>query len=454
MKPAPTLLYVDCRPDDGIEGRRLAGMRRYAAGRGWRVETLELGTATPDALREALDRLHPVGCVAECWEPEWALPPAAFGKVPVVYFSPLEGPRWRHARSIECDEAAVARMAFRELSADEPPAYAVVTFWKKACWARERVEAFLACCREAGADCTVSCFSALTDEDRLRRAEQMVPWAAALPHRCAVFAVNDWCAHSTALALSKAGRPFPRTVTLVGADGAGPTLVPGDFSETVSSIRLDHEQAGYLAAKALSAFAAKEGSRKREMKGGSQMEGRASREIMGAACAANSFGGKAATLHCGEAAPSLPAGRAPSLPPQAATPSLQRWEDGTAVFPPLLVDRRPSTRGHGRREPHILKAMDMIRREACDGLTAAVLAGRFHGSRRLFDLRFREAMGHSPLDEILNVRLERAMELLVRTDLPVAVVAQKSGFQSEGSFWKLFKKRTGLAPLPFRKARR
>ena len=61
-----------------------------------------------------------------------------------------------------------------------------------------------------------------------------------------------------------------------------------------------------------------------EMKGAAQMEGRASREMVGAACAANSFGGKAATLHCGEAAPSLPAGRAPSLPPKAARHSLFR----------------------------------------------------------------------------------------------------------------------------------
>ena len=128
MKPVPTLLYVDCRPDDGIEGRRLAGMRRYAAGRGWRVETLELGNVTPDTLKDALDRHHPIGCVAECWEPKWALPPAAFGGVPVVYFSPPEDPRWRGALRVECDEAAVARLAFKELSAGEPPAYAVVTF--------------------------------------------------------------------------------------------------------------------------------------------------------------------------------------------------------------------------------------------------------------------------------------------------------------------------------------
>lgn len=96
----------------------------------------------------------------------------------------------------------------------------------------------------------------------------------------------------------------------------------------------------------------------------------------------------------------------------------------------------------------------MIRREACDGLTVATLAARFPGTRRLFDMRFREAAGHSALDEIINVRLARAMELLAGTDLPIAAVANFSGFKTELEFWKLFSKRVGMPPLGFRNARR
>jgi transcriptional regulator GlxA family with amidase domain len=69
-------------------------------------------------------------------------------------------------------------------------------------------------------------------------------------------------------------------------------------------------------------------------------------------------------------------------------------------------------------------------------------------------MRFREAAGHSALDEILNVRLARAMELLVHTDIPIASVAHFSGFNTELEFWKLFSKRTGMPPLRFRDARR
>jgi hypothetical protein len=121
-----TILYVDCQMDIGIERRRLEGLRRYADARKWRVETLEHDKCTPDALREALARIRPVGCAAECWRPGISLPPALFGRVPVVYFGRQDGPGWRNALSVECDDASVARLAFEELSATNPPAYAVV----------------------------------------------------------------------------------------------------------------------------------------------------------------------------------------------------------------------------------------------------------------------------------------------------------------------------------------
>ena len=460
----PTILYVDYSHGVDSDRRRLDGMRRYAAARDWRVETLNHADCSPAALREAIARIRPIGCLAECWCPDTALRPALFGRTPVVYFSPPERPGWRNARGVTCDEAAVARMAFEELSAGNPPSYAVLSCWKKERWARERIDAFRECCRKAGADCTVSYFTARNASECPMRAKLMIPWAAALPPHCAVFTVNDCCARCAAKAIAAAGRSFPRTVTLVGADGAEPAQ-DRDILETISTVRLDFEFAGYLAAKALCAFAANEelrsvqneGSRKREIKGAAyaaneglrsvQNEGSRKREIKGAAYAANemsphcgaaasSFGGNA-TLHCGNAAPSLPPQEAPSL-----------------VFPPLIVERRKSTRGHGRREPRILEAMEMIRREACDGLTVAALAARFHGTRRLFDMRFREAAGHSALDEILNVRLERAMELLAHTDIPIASVAHFSGFNTELEFWKLFRKRTGMPPLRFRSERR
>ena len=422
---APTILYVDCHLYSGIDRRRLDGLRRYVVARKWRVETLEHKDCSPAALREALARLRPIGCVAECWPPTTALRPAAFGRVPVVYFEPLDGPGWRHAHGITCDNAAVGRMAFEELSSTSPPAYAVVSCGRDRRWARERTAAFLKCCRKVGADCNVAHFPFEREDEFEACVSRMVPWVAALPHRCAVFAVNDLFALAVARAMAAAGRTFPRSLTLVGADGDDPPPWDRELAETISTVRLDFELGGYLAAKALSAFAANEGLRS------AQNEGSREREMKGAAYAANEM-----SLHCGATAPSLPPQEAPS-----------------SVFPPILVERRKSTRGYGRREPRILEAMDMIRREACDGLTAAELAARFRGTRQLFDLRFREAMGHSPLDEIIHVRLERVLELLSQPDFPISAIADFCGFRSERVLQKHFRSRFHTSMRAWRKAR-
>ena len=59
--------------------------------------------------------------------------------------------------------------------------------------------------------------------------------------------------------MDEAGRSFPRTMTLVGADGAWQPPWFKELAETISSVRLDFEFAGYLATKALGASAANEG---------------------------------------------------------------------------------------------------------------------------------------------------------------------------------------------------
>ena len=127
---------------------------------------------------------------------------------------------------------------------------------------------------------------------------------------------------------------------------------------------------------------------------------------------------------------------------------------GGATFGPLLVERRKSTRGRGRREPWVLESVDMIRREACDGLSAEALARRFPVSRNLFERRFREAMGHSVLDEIIHVRMQRVFDLLARPDFPIGAIADFSGFGCGYGLRKLFRSRTGMSLREWRKTRR
>ncbi len=127
------------------------------------------------------------------------------------------------------------------------------------------------------------------------------------------------------------------------------------------------------------------------------------------------------------------------------------YGDGRVVaIGPMLAVRRESTGGRGRRDPHVLEAVEIIRREACNGLTVAQLAARIPGSRRLLDLRFREAMGHSVHDEILQVRLERVFDLLRRPDVRIGAIADFSGFALH-QLDKVFRVRFGCSLRAWRK---
>ena len=54
-------------------------------------------------------------------------------------------------------------------------------------------------------------------------------------------------------------------------------------------------------------------------------------------------------------------------------------------------------------------------------------------------------MGHSVLDEILHVRMEKVMALLLRPDVPIGAIASLCGFGSDIELRALFRRRFGIS---------
>ena len=59
------------------------------------------------------------------------------------------------------------------------------------------------------------------------------------------------------------------------------------------------------------------------------------------------------------------------------------------------------------------------------------------------DIRFRRATGHSILDEIHAVQLERAQQLARNPNLPLKAISDFCGFTNPNSLRKFFRKATG-----------
>ena len=381
-----TVLYLSMIARSPSHVAKFDGIRRYCSSRGWEAVAVSRDEASAAALPALLRQYRPVGCVVDGIARHGDLPPRFFRGVPVSYIgypSDLAG----NKPNFVFDPAAIAAAAFRDLSASRPAGYAVVGHPNPLLWSRRRVAAFRAAAFAAGAKCLTfpsrAHFKPESGESFERR---LAPWLAKLPDRCAVFAVSDETAVRVARAARAAGRPIPRSLTLLSVDNFPELCERAD--PPISSIQLDFEREGWLAAAALS----------------------------------------------------------PGFRTRGGRPG-----DETAVLGPLFVVRRQSTGGRGRREPWILKAVETIRREACDGLTARDLAARFPGSRRLFEMRFREATGHSVLDEILHVRLEKAFALLAETDTAIGAVPALCGFRCNRTLDALFRSRTGLSMRDWRK---
>jgi transcriptional regulator GlxA family with amidase domain len=78
------------------------------------------------------------------------------------------------------------------------------------------------------------------------------------------------------------------------------------------------------------------------------------------------------------------------------------------------------------------------------------MAGRACMSKRHFHRIFRNATGDSPLDYLIQIRLQKARELLRTTCLPVSDVAYEVGFTDVNHFIKKFKKHLQVTPHKYR----
>jgi AraC-like DNA-binding protein len=79
------------------------------------------------------------------------------------------------------------------------------------------------------------------------------------------------------------------------------------------------------------------------------------------------------------------------------------------------------------------------------------LAAQLHCSERHFSRLFREQFGASLRSRQIELRLERARQLLTNSNAKIINVAYESGYRHVGLFNAMFKKRFGLTPSEWRR---
>ncbi len=120
-------------------------------------------------------------------------------------------------------------------------------------------------------------------------------------------------------------------------------------------------------------------------------------------------------------------------------------------IPPLKVVTRQSSDVVAVDDPIVARAMLFVREHACRGCNVNDLLRHLLISRTVLQHRFQKALGQSPYDAIVKVRIARIKQLLAESTLSLKEIAIRSGFKHPEHMGTVFKELTGDTPARYRR---
>ena len=376
-------------PESPAHRCKLQGFCDYAAKAGWNVETVFNIGALGQSIT-SLDELDIYdGFVIDFWPLYHIIDPLRLQR-PVVSVDRSFGDDCG-IDTVMCDSRAIGVTAAQELLKRDPASIAFVAPALDWNFFETRKESFISAVEAAGRDVLV--WSIGDKDDRLAERQRLAAWLRSLPKPCAVFAPNDIVAVAVFSAARLASLRMPQDVAILGVDND--ELICGSCLPSLSSVMVDFENAGRIAARLLDARMA-----------------------------------------------DVDAGRS-------------RGPDRHETYGVLGIASRGSTRVvHQDEHPYLQHGLEFITRNACRGISVADVARAMFLSRRAAEYAF-AASGRTIHGAILDARLDRVRKLLLATSAPLEAIATSCGFSSAEYANPLFKARFGATMGAFRnKARK
>ncbi len=104
-------------------------------------------------------------------------------------------------------------------------------------------------------------------------------------------------------------------------------------------------------------------------------------------------------------------------------------------------------------DPQIARALRLIRDHPDHAWTVPKMAAAVALSRSAFAERFRNVTGETPMQSLTRYRMSRAAEYLRATKAGVREIARLTGYDSEVSVTKAFRRQFGVSPGAYRKSK-
>lgn len=104
-------------------------------------------------------------------------------------------------------------------------------------------------------------------------------------------------------------------------------------------------------------------------------------------------------------------------------------------------------------DPCLARALGAIHRRPEKDWSVAALAARAGVSRSVLTQRFAERVGQPPMQYLTRWRMQLAARLLSESELHVAEIGRRVGYESEMSFSRSFRRVTTMSPTQWRRTR-
>ena len=121
---------------------------------------------------------------------------------------------------------------------------------------------------------------------------------------------------------------------------------------------------------------------------------------------------------------------------------------------PLEIVARGSSSYEAVSDPVVRLAMQVLVERISTLASVEEWAAEAGVSRRVLERRFQSSLGRSPHAMIRHERVERAKNLLSTTDLPVSIIAERCGFQSNERLTVNFRASVAVPPASYRRGSR
>ncbi len=105
----------------------------------------------------------------------------------------------------------------------------------------------------------------------------------------------------------------------------------------------------------------------------------------------------------------------------------------------------------GLADARLQRAISRIHRDFSSPIGLADLAESAAMSRSAFAQQFKQTVNLSPIEYLTKWRMLAAQNFLMATDLPIAQVAERVGYESDISFARAFKREYGVTPSSVRR---